>query len=466
MTSPTLQAQLTDTSVPVSSIASDDLRSRRFFANRYVSSTKEAQNSSAGRTSLVDASAIRKLKQLLVVHSYNFISPSQSWVDQAQWERGAQVDIIQDKPVLTVSASLIRLTREFCAHVIFSSFLSTSFVEANSGFVADFFQFSLSYNTFMIGLPYWIAPGLGPPALAREKCLLALDSLVEAIYAEIDGNSMTGTGAGMLYDLDHVHEVVWDVVKQSRMGGSSGRQVRKCSCEILEAIWTATFKSVNVIVWVLMHLFEKESENGAVLEQVRTEIKKVVKAVKPAPSGLPFEDPPRLEFAGQVGHEELEKQCPTLYGAILEVLRLETEPEAYLMVDKDFILTADATPDPTSTKKPALLSNVVERTQLVRGDCIYAAYGAVYRDASYWDRPRRFAPKRYASADGATTTQARLPKNALANHFNGESLCMYIIMALLSLYELQNVKHPGSRIVAGVGVPKGDLKATITRRKI
>lgn len=462
VTSPALQELVTDSSAPFSTRNYDDQRRSRFFSNRGVSSTTSDRISKALNTYLADSSRTSKLARLLEVHSFNFISPSQSWVDQAQWERGSEINILSEKPTLSVSASLLTLARDFSTNMILSTLLSTSFVEANPKFIGDFFHFSSSYSSFMTGLPYYVAPGLGPPALSRERCLLALESLVDAIAAELSGNSMSGKGTGMLYDLDDVNPAIWEVVKQASTVGKLNRRVS--ASEVLEVVWNTAFASVNIVLWTLIYFFEKNGENKSLLEEVKIEIKKVAKVEKSKPTGLPFEDPPRLKFASKVPND-VEKQCPTLYNALLEVLRLETEPEEYFTVQDNFVLSADAAPDPNSTKKPALLSNVVEKFQLKKGDKVYVPYGATNKDTYYWDRPRRFAPNRYGLA-GGTRTQPRLPRMRSGYQFASLSESMCIVIALISFYEFEEVKHPGTKIVAGVGVPKGDLKATVSRRKL
>lgn len=463
VTTPALQELLTSKSSPVTTKDYDNLRSSRFFNNRRVSSATSDRISKSLQMYLADSRRISKFTRLLEVHSYNFISPSKSWVDQAQWERGSDINILKEKPVLTVSASLAKLVRDFSANMILSTLLSTSFVEANANFVEDFFSFSSSYSTFMTGLPYYIAPGLGPPALAREKCLLALDSLVDATTAELDGNSMSGKGTGMLYDLDDLHPAIWNIVKQARTESTVKLDRRVLASEILEVIWNTTFASVNMTLWALVYLFGQDGENKSVLEEIKLEIKKAVEVVKPKPTGLPFEDPPRLKFVTSKEPTDIEKQCPTLYNSLLEILRLETEQEQYLVTQDDFVLSADAAPDPNSTKKPALLSNVVEKFQLRKGDKIYVPFGANNRDAYYWDRPRRFAPNRYKLAGG---THPRLSRTRWGFETTSLSESMCILIALLSFYEFENIKHPGRRIVAGAGVPKGTLRATISRRKL
>lgn len=319
---------------------------------------------------------------------------------------------------------------------------------------------------FMTGLPYWLAPGLGPPALVRERCLRSLDGLVEAMAAEIDGMSIAGMGTGMLYDLEDVHSAIWDLIREgkSRGVGINGRgKTRSVSCEVLEVVWRVVFAQANMMVWMLVHLFGDGDSSGVALHGIREEVGRMVRVVKPGPTGLPFEDPPRLEFVDDVSGRIWEG-CPTLRGALLEVQRLEMEAEEYLSVMEDFVLRGD--------------SNSSEKFQLKEGDRIYAAYGATNKDTQYWDRPRRFAPGRFVARGGQgpeevvqgshEVMQDKLPKTRSGHEARMQVDVLCIVAALLSFYEIEavgggGVKHPGSSIVAGVGLPKG-FKAKISRR--
>lgn len=467
ITSPALQASLTDPSVSVSTKLFEDQRRVRFFDHRYISSAASDRISTAFNSYISDSSRTSKLTRLLETHAYNFISPSKSWVDQSQWERGADIKVLETSPHLLVSASLVTLTRDFSAHMLFSALLGTSFIEANPNFPADFFSFSSKYGTFMTGLPYWIAPGLGPPALARERCLTVLESLVTAISSEVGGRSMSGLGVGMLYDTDDVHPAIWGIIKAAQQKPSNERQTtRALASEVLEVIWNVAFCPVNTVIWTLIHLFGQDGQNQSILAEVRTEIKNMLQILQPQSSGMPFEDPPRLAFGTTEEQNELGKMCPKLYGSVLEVLRLRTEPEEYILVEEDVVLSADAPPDPGSTKKPALISNVVEKYQLKKGDNIYAAYGATNNDTYYWDRPRRFAPNRYGLMDGNQGVGMKQPKMRSTHQFDCVPETAFIVMGLLSLYDFEIQGQPSSKVVAGIRIPNSNLKGKVSRRKL
>lgn len=455
VTSPALQARLSDTTTPVSTRPYGDTRSRRLFNNSQTTEGKSSRISKALQTYSNDNARLAKVTRLLEAHAYNFVSGCESWVDQAQWERSAEVQTLSESPTLSVSASLPTLTRDFSSHIMLSTLLGTSFVEANPGFINDFFVFSGKFSTFMTGLPYWFAPGLGPPALARERCLLVLDGLVTAMVADMDGRSMQGTGAGMLYDLEDVHPAVWDLIKNARLDGV---RTRTMSCEVLEIVWQTTFPAVNMVVWLVIYLFMDGDSNKIALQNIRAELKSVLEVIQPKPTGLPFKDPPRLNFSTDVS-SGLEKNCPIMQGALLEVQRLETELEEYLTVTEDFVLQSGS-------------KSIHEQFKMKKDDLIYAAYGATNKDGQYWDRPRRFAPSRFILKGADTAEQLsvenRLPKMRSAQHqmLRADVLC--IVAALLAFYDIGSLDdggltYPGSNIVAGIGVPK-DFKSKVTRR--
>jgi len=459
ITLPALQAQLTDPATPISTRLYTSLRSRHFFNNLQATDNTLSRISTALETYSNDAARSTKLTRLLEAHAYNFISPANSWVDQAQWERTAEVTVLSESPTLSVSASLATLVKDFSSHILLSTLLSTSFIEANPGFIGDFFTFSSKYAVFMTGLPYWLGPGLGPPALARERCLLTLDGLVAAIIADIDGRSMQGTGAGMLYDLEDVHPAIWDVVRQARSENSRVR-TRTIACEVLEIIWHTTFSSTAMVTWMLIHLFSDEDSNQIALQSIRDESKSIVEVEKPKPTGLPFEDPPRLKFNTDFS-DKTQGAWPNLKSALLEVQRLETEPEEYLTVTNDFVLQGNPT------------SGASEKFQLKTGDHIYAAYGATNKDSRFWDRPKRFAPKRFILKQDDNAKESvvkRLPRKRSAHATSLEADVLCIVAALLAFYDISSLDnsglaHPGTNTVAGIGIPK-NATAKVTRRPI
>jgi len=456
VTSPALQARLFDPATPVSTRPYDDARSRRLFSNSQTTDGKSSRVSQALQAYFDDNARLTKVTGLLEAHAYNFVSGSKSWVDQAQWERSADVQVLSESPMLSISASLPTLVRDFSSYIMLSTLVGTSFVEANPGFVNDFLTFSGKFATFMTGLPYWLAPGLGPPALARERCLLTLDGLITAIIADIDGRSMQGTGAGMLYDLEDVHPVVWDLIRKAR---SDDIKTRTTSCEVLEIVWQTTFSAVNVVIWLLIYLFMDGDSNRIALQSIRVELKSILEVIQPKPTGLPFEDPPRLKFSTDVSGD-LVKNCPVLTGALLEVQRLKTELEEYLTIAEDFVLQSDS-------------KSATERFEMRKGDRVYAAYGATNKDSRYWDRPRRFAPNRFMSKGAGTVegvlVENGLPKMRSAQHQILQADVLCVVAALLAFFDISSLngdglKHPGAKIVAGVGVP-ADVNAKVTRRQ-
>ncbi|KAK5088398.1 hypothetical protein LTR05_002616 [Lithohypha guttulata] len=467
--SPMLCAALSD-SDSLSSELSSGLRSRRFFDNPHTDQAMQIRNREAVASFKLDRSRVRKLLKLLEANTYNLISSSRSWVDQAQWERTAEVNVITEDPELSVSANINILIRDFVSHMFFSVLLGSSFVEANPDLLPDFFYFSSKYSTFMTGLPYWIGPGLGPPARAREKCLLTLDGLVHAIIADTERTGGSALGVGMLYDVQDVHPAVVKLVKSARQHNRRAKNVRSISCEVLQMLFYTTFHDVNLVVWMIIYLFMKGEEYATTLTAVKEEITAIVRVEKPPPSGLPFQEPPRLKFKTEIVHLLAEK-CPMLTATLSEVQRLEAEYEDYFVVEKDFVLKAT-----TDDKQDSTAGESKKRGgkfELWQGDRVYAAYGATNKDPQYWDRPRRFVPSRFMSKSEAETDTSiavwkSLPSRGGLGEVGGELLL--ITAALLLFFEFTSMdgsglSHPGCTIVAGMATPVRTVTGKIQRRQ-
>lgn len=303
-----------------------DAISRRFFGNSNITAAKISRKQQMKQIYRDDEGKLDAVATLLGTHAYNLISPAQSWVDQAQWERTSGVKVIDTEPMLVVSASFNILIRDFSAYILLCPLLGRSFLEANPDFIPDMFRFGSSYNSFMRGLPYWIMPGLGPPAFAREKCLRALDGLVRAITAEQTGQSVIGLGDAVLYDVDEVHQSILYAVRHARED-SEKPGIRTASTEILEFLFELTHYYVYEILWVLIYSMKSKEQCVDVMDIIRKEIKQVVKVIKPPPSGLPFEDPPQLLF-GKFHRDdfELRAECPRLASIVDRVVKQEAEP--------------------------------------------------------------------------------------------------------------------------------------------
>lgn len=303
-----------------------DAISRRFFGNSNITAAKISRKQQMKQIYRDDEGKLDAVATLLGTHAYNLISPAQSWVDQAQWERTSGVKVIDTEPMLVVSASFNILIRDFSAYILLCPLLGRSFLEANPDFIPDMFRFGSSYNSFMRGLPYWIMPGLGPPAFAREKCLRALDGLVRAITAEQTGQSVIGLGDAVLYDVDEVHQSILYAVRHARED-SEKPGIRTASTEILEFLFELTHYYVYEILWVLIYSMKSKEQCVDVMDIIRKEIKQVVKVIKPPPSGLPFEDPPQLLF-GKFHRDdfELRAECPRLASIVNRVVKQEAEP--------------------------------------------------------------------------------------------------------------------------------------------
>ena len=456
----------------ISAKAYDDLQIRRFIGHPQITNNVFDRINQAHVDCMTDHSRLQKLTQLLESNTYNFISPSRSWVDQAQWERTADVKPISETPTLAVSALITTLIRDFASHIIFSSMIGNSFLDANADFVTDFFNFSSKYSMFMTGLPYWIAPGLGPPALSREKCLRALDTLVTAIAQELDRSTLGGLGAGLLYDVDAVHPAIRELVRQARQDTTVGFRPRPIACEILEFLWRMIFQTVHSVIWTIIYLSMEGDEHKSALNSVQKELKDVVVIRKAPPNGLPFPDPPSMKFnlVSKYGRA-IENQLPVLRATISEVQRLETQLEQYLTVEEDFVLARSSADDEKENQDGSLIAGMAEKYQMWEGDQIYVAYGAANKDSQYWDRPQRFVPSRFLARDEPAKGANAI---AMSRGFGLEATeeIMLIVVALLSSFDFSSIEgdkglnHPGTTFVAGVGVPKRDISVRVTRRPI
>lgn len=470
----------------VTSASYKQLRSRWFFANHSADEVTATRVSTAISSYVKDKSKVEKLCKILEAETYNLISPSKSRIDQAYWERNADVDVLSPVSAksweLCVAASLPILVQEFASYVILSTLLGSSFLESNPSFVNDLLTFGGKYESFMTGWPYWIMPGLGPPAWAREKCLLALEGLVGAIVADMQNES--GGGLSVLYNVDDVHHSLQDLVHQAwrdndraaeKMKRSRRAMLRMIACETLEVTWLATYDAANMVLWAILDIFR----HADLRTRVCTEASKILQVEKAKSTGLPIDDPPKLNFKikGRSYFHDIEHSCSDLNGILQLNERIRTWPEAFLDVSEDFILHA-IDDDKTSAEKETADQQQQQRQQqigrtgfqLKRGDRLYVAYRIGTHELRQWKWPDDLADK-FSEIESETELSSRIG-NTDRKAFVGQlEQIHYIVAAVVSMYNFEALdggplSESSSTIVAGMEVPSGSFRAKILRRPL
>lgn len=332
-----------------------------------------------------------RMARLLEQNTPNFVTGTKSLVDQEMWERGAAVEA-SDEDSNLCHADLQVLVRDFSSHIILTALLGTAFVQANDDFVANFSRYSREYHRFMTGWPYWIMPGLGPPAGAREKCLKALEEFVQEVQ-DADENK---AGKSAAYDdLSDVNHTTWTFVQDMKSAQAGLKLVispRNIAGMLLELVWKKTWYSHLITFWILVQLHQKDGVSN--LNVCRKEAKKVLQVTEPQKFNSMFSEPPKLKYNDDIVkmiHEHVDK-IPILQAAMLEVVRLNTEMDEWYEASDTVVLT-----EHMDSKSPQS-SSVIQQYLIKSGETVYLASGALNRDEEIWAAGAgSFLPRRWLS---------------------------------------------------------------------
>lgn len=418
-----------------------------------------------------------RMARLLEHNAPNFVTGTKSLVDQEMWERGAAVEVSDDNGDICL-ADLDILVRDFCLHMILTALLGAAFVQANDDFASNLAKFSRGYHRFMTGWPYWMTPGLGPSAGAREKCLRALEEFVREVRTADENKS----GNRATYDdLSDVNPTVWTLIQDATKVGAqakTGLNSRDIACMLLELLWQRTWYSSNVTFWLLLRLHQQECSNDR--DACREEVKALLQVTAPQRFNSMFSEPPKLEYKDEmirmIRHEN--EKMTTLDAALLEVIRLDTEVGDWYDALDNIVLTEQVGGIETKS------GSKVRRHLIKKDETVYLAVGASNRDEALWTADAgKFFPQRWLTMqstnlenkqDDFGPTSPQLAMQSVRQQAQRVSTrgAMLLSTALLSLFEIRpardadNLQSRWTTIVAGTRLSRWNIRVKVIRRDL
>lgn len=476
---PALIRQLYETS---GSKSSDDkfkaTRRRRFFGYRRIL-VPEVSNLFEGAEAEIESRPdyLIRMARLLEQNAPNFVTGTKSLVDQEMWERGAAVEVSDDDGDMCL-ANLDILVRDFCLRMILTALLGAAFIQANDDFVSNLAKFSREYHRFMTGWPYWITPGLGPSAGAREKCLRALEEFVREVRTADENKS----GNRATYDdLSDVNPTVWTLIQDATKVGAqpkTGLNSSDIACMLLELLWQRTWYSSSVTFWLLLRLHQQECSNDR--DACREEVKVLLQVTGPRKFNSMFSEPPKLEYKDEmirmIRHEN--EKMTTLDAALLEVIRLDTEVEDWYDALDNIVLTEQVGGIETKS------GSKVRRHLVKKGETVYLAVGASNRDEVLWTADAgKFCPQRWLTMQSTDLENKQEDVGPVPRELAMESVrqqaqrvstrgATLLATALLSLFEIRpardvdNLQSRWTTIVAGARLSRRNIRVKVIRRDL
>lgn len=396
---------------------------------------------------------------------FNMVSGNSSLVDQAPWERSARVEVLKGSSKsgsdeLVVEASLHPLLRDFLSNIANEILMGRAFVENNPDFLKDMFHFDSKFILFLLGLPYWIVPTLGPAAYAREKCIKAVQEHHEAMFRQLDSKD-----PGSKYDdLSDVNSIMWGRVKEYKKLNVGPDFY---GAGDLAIVWAINANAPQVTFWLVWHIL---NEPG-LLQEIRKEIAPYVKLEQPKDTGLPIKEPPRLKLDG-IG---LRDKCPLLKSTFYETMRLDVGSFMYRFIHEDFVVTESEEDAKTMGRsKP-------ESYLLKKGELVGVPNLAHVSDDRYFSDPQKFDARRFwtkkQNEKGEEIVDVEL--GTVRPFGGGNTMCKgrsfafqevtLFAAAFISAYDVQPVKgnkfkDPGKKATPGTFVPAKDTRVKIRKR--
>jgi hypothetical protein len=420
--------------------------------------------------------AIKFNVDMVETRAWNLISGAASPVDQALWEREANVEILSsgkgDEPFIA-EASLFPLLRFFVGDIATGALFGQDFMRNNPNILLDLFEMDTQFNLFLAGAPSWF-PGMAGPVRARERIVEAIDQHHRALFKYLEGQDP----GDQWQDMSDVSSVITNRAVEFRAAGSAPRGWATGNAAVL---WAMNVNANPVIFWMIMYVFS----DATLLQEIREEVAPYVRFSAPAATGLPIKEAPKLD----IDIDSLWKKCALLKGAFFEAMRLEAASMSYKMIEQDFVVHEDE-------RDARLLGKKEPQSWLLKkGELICIPHMVHQTDEKYFRDPERFDARRFWAADGHASEKG---ENGHANGHvaaedvkveyktmkvwgGGKQMCkgktfaerevVLFAAAIIMQWDMTPVDnggkwvHPGRKLGAGAVNPKKDMRVRMRRRE-
>ncbi|KAB8214357.1 cytochrome P450 [Aspergillus novoparasiticus] len=399
--------------------------------------------------------------QLLKREVPNFVTFCRSVVDQTLWERGSDVEVVddnRDKPAC--EANLFDLVRGFIGNITTTTIMGQAILEAFPSLLDDLWVLDNRFPLLAIGVPRW-APLPGVPAAyaARDRILNSLAAYHQAFLQWDDG-----VDPGVKFrDLEDVSEPLKQRIRTSK---NLGLSPRSSAPGHLSLLWAMNVNSSNIAFWYLVRLYN----DPTLLEEIRKEISPYVKAHRPSreETGFPFEEPPRISL----NLEGLLNSCPLLKASFYETLRLDSADMSFRKLTSDLTIT-ESKEDVTNSDRTKPRSYKV-----YKGESLILHHGVLQNDSRYFSNPSQFDPLRFIITD-PETGEKKADMHTIHPFGGGMSGCkgrtfaerqlLAFTAAMIVMWDIEPMdgSHftvPRHRQSSGAYLPKNDIRVRIIAR--
>ncbi|KAK7902569.1 hypothetical protein LTR67_002215 [Exophiala xenobiotica] len=423
------------------------------------------------------ASAIKDTVKALEHQTWNLVSGARSEVDQAIWEREADVRIVSSQDSdndgdgwnsFVAEAELFQLVRYFVGNIATTVLMGHDFMNNFPNIMHELWEMDTRFNLFVAGTPRWF-PGMIRPAAARERVIAAIGEHHDALFKYLDGEDPGPNWS----DMSDVASVIVTRAVEFRKAGASRRGWSTGNGSVM---WAMNINSNPVVFWLIWYVFS----DACLLEELRREMAPYVRFRPAEDNGLPIKEAPRLE----IDLASLWAKCPLLKGAFFETMRIEAASMSYKQLEDDFVVTE-------TDEDAKLLGKSQPQSFLLRkGDYVAVPHGVHQSDEKYFRDPMRFDARRFwikeegdeESASGQDDPgAARVDYGSMRVWGGGKNMCkgktfaerevILFAAAIIMQWDMEPFEnagkwvHPGRKIGAGAVNPVKPVRVRMKRRE-
>ena len=393
----------------------------------------------------------------------NLVSFNRGFIDQAPWERKANV-VIPSGSSDVAEVDLYPLIRDFVGHIACNILMGEDFQKNNPDILADLWTLDAKLMVLMGGVPGWL-PGLRDATAARIRIV---DAVVGHHQAILD--MLAGKDAGPLYSDDLLSDCSRVMVERAKAYHAAGVDIKTMSAGDGSILWAMMVNANQVIFWLLFHAYSSPT----LLADLRAEISPYVK-VEPIQSQLSVKPPPKVT----IDIKALQHSCPLFQASFLETMRVNTLSTSTKTILEPFSITE-------SPSDAQIQGYQVPRTYEFRRpqDILWVAHAVHQKDPRYWTEPLSFQPKRFFADDFESARQQGklgVDYKTMKVWGGGPSMCKgkgfaegevaVFAAAILTLWDVEKVGDggkwvdPGRKTGGGTAQPINNIRVRLSRRR-
>ncbi|KAF1839054.1 hypothetical protein BDW02DRAFT_540476 [Decorospora gaudefroyi] len=389
----------------------------------------------------------------------DFVTFNSSIVDQMQWERVSNVELINGTS--EAECDLFTLLNEFCCNAILPPIVGAQFAESYQLLATDLATFNQRFWPIALGLPR-LSPiqGLPGAALAQKRLLQNFKRLFgelsnppvrrvpaddESVSGEEDTDADMATPLSKLNELFTTHELPMGVRASIAL-------------HLVHGIYSEV---VPLVFWTVLHLYSSSSPKDAQnlaespVQRIKAETKNWAQAIQPPSIHPSFPAPPEIRF-GSATEALTSTAFPYLRSCINESRRLHKCSVSTYKVKQPLTLKEDGLARPGEQEQWEL--DVGSYIDIGLSESLISSSGAIHSSPTTF-KPDRFIHTPVLSSILSPTDQTEPYKTALLIALVAGITQLWDIAPAPKKSFLDHIQEAGNEAAIGTAALSGEQKA-------